>query len=104
MPQSLAQSDFEETPLPSPRRLDQEAKRAFLRLISHALRTPLNSIIGFSEVIKNELCGPLGSPRYSEYAAFIGDSGAKMLKLVNQIVEIVRLESQAAERFAPREP
>src|SRR5271170_4022955 len=76
-------------------RLDEEAKRSFLRMISHELRTPLNSIIGFSEVLKQELCGPLGSPQYKEYAGFISDSGEKMLKLVTQIVEIVRLESQA---------
>ena len=48
--------------------LDEEAKRSFLRMISHELRTPLNSIIGFSEVLRQELCGPLGSPQYQEYA------------------------------------
>lgn len=80
---------------PIPGRLDEEAKRSSLRMISHELRTPLNSIIGFSEVLRQELCGPLGSEQYKEYAAFINESGHKMLRLVNQIVEIVRLESQA---------
>jgi len=76
-------------------RLDEDAKRAFLRMISHELRTPLNCIIGFSELLREEISGPLGSPQYKEYAAFINNSGHKMLKMVNQIVEIVRLESQA---------
>src|SRR4051794_26689167 len=99
--------ETETTPAPSPRGLDEEAKRSFLRMISHELRTPLNAIIGFSEVLRQELRGPLGSPQYKEYATYIGDSGSKMLKLVNQIVEIVRLESQAADldiRPEPLEP
>jgi signal transduction histidine kinase len=73
-------------------------------MISHELRTPLNSIIGFSEVLRQELCGPLGSPQYKDYANFISDSGHKMLKLVNQIVEIVRLESQTEEMDLRPEP
>jgi signal transduction histidine kinase len=89
---------------PIPGRLDEEAKRSFLRMISHELRTPLNSIIGFSEVLRQELCGPLGSEQYKEYAGFISDSGHKMLRLVNQIVEIVRLESQAESLDLACEP
>jgi signal transduction histidine kinase len=101
---ALAVTEIEPTLPPTPRGLDEEAKRSFLRMISHELRTPLNSIIGFSEVLRYELCGPLGSPRYKEYASFIGESGEKMLKLVNQIVEIVRLESQAADLDVRNEP
>src|SRR3569833_230559 len=103
MSQALPATDLEQTPLPSPRGLDEEAKRSFLRMISHELRTPLNSTIGFSEVLKAQPCGPLGR-EYLEYAAIIGDSGAKMLKMVNQIVEIVRLESQAADLDLHPEP
>jgi len=103
MSQALAATDIEQTPLPSPRGLDEEAKRSFLRMISHELRTPLNSIIGFSEVLRQQPCGPLGR-EYLEYAAIIGDSGIKMLKMVNQIVEIVRLESQAADLDIRPEP
>jgi signal transduction histidine kinase len=103
MSQPLAASDLEQTPLPSPRGLDEEAKRSFLRMISHELRTPLNSIIGFSEVLRQQPCGPLGR-EYLEYATIIGDSGIKMLKMVNQIVEIVRLESQAADLDIHAEP
>lgn len=104
MPQALAAKDIEQTPLPSPRGLDEEAKHAFMRMISHELRTPLNSIIGFSEVLKQQPCGPLGAPQYLEYANIIGASGAKMLRMVNQIVEIVRLESQAADLDIRPEP
>jgi signal transduction histidine kinase len=103
MSSALAVTDIEQTPLPSPRGLDEEARRSFLRMISHELRTPLNSIIGFSEVLQAQPCGPL-QPEYLEYAAIIGDSGAKMLKMVNQIVEIVRLESQAADLDIHPEP
>jgi signal transduction histidine kinase len=103
MPEALAATDLEQTPLPSPRGLDAEAKRSFLRMISHELRTPLNSIIGFSEVLRQQPCGPL-APEYLEYAAIIGDSGTRMLKMVNQIVEIVRLESQAADLDIHPEP
>ena len=74
-----------------------EAQRNFLRMVSHELRTPLNSIIGFSEVLSRELYGPLGSPQYREYADIIKGSGFKLLRMVNQVLEIVRLESGAAE-------
>lgn len=103
MPQSLAATDLEQTTLPSPRGLDEEAKRSFLRMISHELRTPLNSIIGFSEVLRQQPHGSLAA-EYLEYAAIIGESGTKMLRMVNQIVEIVRLESQAADLDIRPEP
>jgi signal transduction histidine kinase len=70
----------------------EEQKRAFLRLVSHELRTPLNSILGFSEILSAELYGPLGAPQYREYADIIRGSGKKLLKLVNQVLEIGRLE------------
>ena len=75
----------------------EEQKRSFLRMVSHELRTPLNSIIGFSEIISRELYGPLSEPRYREHAEIIRDSGLKMLKLVNQVLEIARLEGDAAD-------
>jgi signal transduction histidine kinase len=74
-----------------------ESKRSFLRMVSHELRTPLNSIIGFSEIIGRELYGPLSEPRYKEHAEIIRESGHRMLKLVNQIMEIARLEAGAAD-------
>jgi signal transduction histidine kinase len=75
----------------------EEQKRSFLRMVSHELRTPLNSIIGFSEIISRELYGALNEPRYREHAEIIRDSGLKMLKLVNQVLEIARLEGDSAD-------
>jgi signal transduction histidine kinase len=70
-----------------------DPKRSFLRVVSHELRTPLNSILGFSEILASELYGPLGVAQYREYAAIIRSSGEKLLKLVNQVVEIARLQT-----------
>jgi signal transduction histidine kinase len=74
-----------------------EQKRSFLRMVSHELRTPLNAVIGFSEIVSAEIYGPLGAPQYKEYADLIRQSGYKLLKLVNQIVDIAKLEGQAME-------
>src|SRR5580704_3320752 len=79
------------------RRAMDAQKRSFLRMVSHELRTPLNSIIGFSEIISKELCGPLGSPQYREYAEHVRQSGLKLLKLVNQVLEIARLEGHVTD-------
>ena len=70
----------------------EDQKQAFLRLVSHELRTPLNSILGFSEILAAELYGPLGAPQYKEYAQIIQGSGKKLLRLINQVLEIGRLE------------
>jgi signal transduction histidine kinase len=83
-------------PAAEPARSDDQA-RSFLRIVSHELRTPLNSILGFSEILATELYGPLGSDQYREYAHIIRSSGEKLLKLVNQVVEIARLETGVAE-------
>jgi signal transduction histidine kinase len=72
-------------------------KRSFLRMVSHELRTPLNSIIGFSEIISSELYGPVSDPKYRDHAELIRDSGHKLLRLVNQIMEIARLDAGAAD-------
>ncbi len=74
-----------------------DRKRSFLRMVSHELRTPLNAVIGFSEILSRELYGSLGSPQYLEYARIVHDSGLKLLKLVNQIVEIARLEGHVTD-------
>ncbi|HEX3700922.1 MAG TPA: HAMP domain-containing sensor histidine kinase [Phenylobacterium sp.] len=79
-------------------------KRAFLRVVSHELRTPLNSILGFSEILASELYGPMGQPRYKEYAQIVRDSGEKLLRLVNQLLEIARLETQAVDWRPEAEP
>lgn len=82
----------------------EEHRRSFLRMVSHELRTPLNSILGFSELIQAEIYGPLGAPEYKEYAVLIRDSGQRLLALANQVLEIARLESGAADLAARREP
>lgn len=73
-------------------------------MASHELRTPLNSILGFSEILAGELYGPLGAPQYKEYAGIIRDSGQKLLNLVNQVLEIARLEGRAIEWDLRPEP
>jgi signal transduction histidine kinase len=56
--------------------------------MSHELRTPLNAIIGFSEILQQELFGPLGSRRYRDYARDIHDSGTHLLELINDILDV----------------
>jgi signal transduction histidine kinase len=75
----------------------EERKRSFLRMVSHELRTPLNSIIGFSEIIACELYGPISDKRYRDHAQLVRESGLKLLALVNQVMEIARLETGAAD-------
>lgn len=82
----------------------EEQKRSFLRVVSHELRTPLNSILGFSEILASELYGPLGAEQYRQYAEIIHSSGEKLLKLVNQVVEIARLQSGDIEFVLQFEP
>jgi signal transduction histidine kinase len=84
--------------------LTPDARRAFLRTVSHELRTPLNAIIGFSDILSCELYGPLGADQYRDYAGIIRDSGQKLLKLVNDILEIARLEGGAAHLIVREEP
>lgn len=81
-----------------------EQKRSFLRMVSHELRTPLNSILGFSEILSGELYGPLGAPQYKEYATIIRASGHRLLKLVNQILDIARLEGGTMDLDPRPEP
>jgi two-component system, cell cycle sensor histidine kinase PleC len=69
------------------------AKSQFLATMSHELRTPLNAIIGFSEVLKSELLGPLNIPQYKEYAADIHRSGQHLLNLINELLDLSRIEA-----------
>jgi two-component system, cell cycle sensor histidine kinase PleC len=61
--------------------------------MSHELRTPLNAILGFSEVMKNEVFGPHASPSYREYAGDIHGSGEHLLTLINEILDLSRIEA-----------
>jgi len=69
------------------------AKSRFLATMSHELRTPLNAILGFSEVMQAEVMGPLTNPVYKEYAANIHQSGSHLLKLINEILDLSRIEA-----------
>ena len=69
------------------------AKSRFLATMSHELRTPLNAILGFSEVIRDEIMGPLENQTYKGYVADIHDSGRHLLELINEILDISRIEA-----------
>jgi two-component system cell cycle sensor histidine kinase PleC len=69
------------------------AKSEFLANMSHELRTPLNAIIGFSELMSTKLFGPLGSPRYEEYAHDINSSGNYLLGVINDILDMSKIEA-----------
>ena len=62
--------------------------------MSHELRTPLNAVIGFSDVLLAELYGPLGAERTKEYAQDIRDSGMHLLSLINDVLDLSRLDAQ----------
>ncbi len=68
-------------------------KAAFLGNMSHELRTPLNAIVGFSEIMMNELAGPLGHPSYKEYSSDILASGQHLLDMINDILDMAKIEA-----------
>jgi two-component system cell cycle sensor histidine kinase PleC len=61
--------------------------------MSHELRTPLNAILGFSEVMANEVLGPVGNDTYKDYAGDIHQSGQHLLNLINEILDLSRIEA-----------
>ncbi len=69
------------------------AKSRFLAQMSHELRTPLNAILGFSEVMKTEIFGPHSVPAYKDYAGDIHNSGVHLLGLINEILDLSRIEA-----------
>ncbi|WP_421724209.1 PAS domain-containing sensor histidine kinase [Bauldia sp.] len=69
------------------------SKSEFLANMSHELRTPLNAIIGFSEIMKSGMFGDLGSERYSEYCRDIHESGTYLLGVINDILDMSRIEA-----------
>jgi len=72
-------------------------KSEFMANMSHELRTPLNAIIGFSEVVRCEMFGPLGHPKYNEYAGDILESAQHLLDLINDILDMARIEADKFE-------
>ncbi|OFW86944.1 MAG: hypothetical protein A3B66_05855, partial [Alphaproteobacteria bacterium RIFCSPHIGHO2_02_FULL_46_13] len=73
------------------------AKSEFLANMSHELRTPLNSIIGFSEIIRNQVFGPIEPQSYWEYARDIHESGKHLLSIINQILDISKIDAGERE-------
>jgi signal transduction histidine kinase len=73
------------------------SKSDFLAHMSHELRTPLNAVIGFAELLTQEVHGPLGSPKYREYIKDIHDSGTLLLSLINDILNLSKIEAGKQE-------
>jgi two-component system cell cycle sensor histidine kinase PleC len=70
-----------------------QAKSKFLANMSHELRTPLNAIIGFSEIMGSGMFGPLGADKYREYCADIHNSGQYLLDVINDILDMAKIEA-----------
>ncbi|HEX2256459.1 MAG TPA: histidine kinase dimerization/phospho-acceptor domain-containing protein, partial [Afifellaceae bacterium] len=96
----LTQWKQAEAELVAARRRAEEAsshKSDFLARVSHEIRTPLNGIIGFAEVIVEERFGPLPNARYREYVRDIRSSGEHVLSLVNDLLDIAKIEAGKLE-------
>ena len=78
------------------------AKSEFLAHMSHEIRTPLNAVIGFSEIMRNEIYGKLGDPRYVEYMDDIHDSGTHLLQLINDVLDLSKIEAGKFELLEDR--
>jgi two-component system cell cycle sensor histidine kinase PleC len=90
-----AKSELCET-LDRSRREAEDASRAkshFLATMSHELRTPLNAIIGFSDIMATQVLGPVGNPKYLEYAADIRTSGQHLLAIINNVLDLSKVEA-----------
>ncbi|MGE0733994.1 MAG: sensor histidine kinase [Alphaproteobacteria bacterium] len=76
---------------------ESATKSEFIANMSHELRTPLNAIIGFSEMMTLEKLGPIGSPRYKEYAGHIKEGGEHLLHVINDILNLSKIEAGKME-------
>ncbi|HYI69747.1 MAG TPA: MHYT domain-containing protein [Skermanella sp.] len=70
-----------------------QTKSHFLATMSHELRTPLNAIIGFADLMVTEIHGPLGDEQYRDYARLVSDSGSHLLSLINDVLDLARLDA-----------
>ena len=70
-----------------------QTKSRFLANMSHELRTPLNAIIGFSDIMVREMFGAIGNERYAEYVRIVNESGALLLDLINDVLDMSRIEA-----------
>jgi signal transduction histidine kinase len=77
--------------------LANRTKSEFLANMSHELRTPLNAIIGFSQIMTQQMFGPLGSPRYREYAGDVLASSQHLLQIINDILDMAKIEAGRVE-------
>lgn len=68
------------------------ANQALLKTLSHDLHTPLNSIIGFADMMEQEVLGPINEPQYREYATDIHEAGRSMLNIINSLLDLGRFE------------
>src|SRR5205814_6086336 len=73
--------------------LADRSKSEFLANMSHELRTPLNAVLGFAELMRDEIFGKLGDPRYRGYAADIHSSGAHLLGIINNILDLAKIDA-----------
>jgi PAS domain S-box-containing protein len=73
------------------------AKARFLAVMSHELRTPLNAIIGFAEVMQQKIMGPIAPPQYGEYVNDILLSGRHLLTIINDILDLTKLQEHAGD-------
>jgi len=73
--------------------LANRAKSEFLASMSHELRTPLNAILGFSEILRDQVFGPVGSPQYQEYASDIHDSATHLRDTINDLLDLAKIEA-----------
>ncbi|MCR9218841.1 MAG: PAS-domain containing protein [Alphaproteobacteria bacterium] len=78
------------------------AKSQFLASMTHELRTPLNAIIGFSEVLRDELYGPLGVRQYRDFAGDIYEGGQHLLAMINDILDLSKIEAGRRELASER--
>ncbi|MAG98801.1 MAG: PAS domain-containing sensor histidine kinase [Alphaproteobacteria bacterium] len=78
-------------------RQQSRAKSEYLANMSHEIRSPLNAIIGFAELIAGQIFGPIAEPRYVEYAGDIRTSGAHLLEVINDILDLSKIEAGKLE-------
>ncbi|NJL50942.1 MAG: HAMP domain-containing histidine kinase [Blastochloris sp.] len=88
---------FENETLATGLRMANQAKSVFLASVSHELRTPLNSILGYSDMIRQRLFGPIAPARYAGYVDDIHTSGTQLLKMINDLLDLAKIESGKRE-------